>query len=83
MYPAITSGPGPVLNDRCNPAKFTTARPYWTTRRVLDRVLDLAEDEIVRLRTQANPPDLVLAPAVGDIGLLEFYRAADAIAAGR
>jgi NTE family protein len=50
---------------------------------VLDRVLDLAEDEIVRLRTQANPPDLVLAPAVDDIGLLEFYRAADAIAAGR
>jgi NTE family protein len=50
---------------------------------VLDRVLDLAEDEIVRLRTPASPPDLVLAPAVGDIGLLEFYRAADAIAAGR
>jgi NTE family protein len=58
-------------------------RPYWTTRRVLDRVLDIAEAEIIRMRAAASPPDLVLSPAVGSVGVLEFYQAAEAIAAGR
>lgn len=58
-------------------------RPYWTARRVLDRVLEVAEAEIVRLRASNNPPDLILAPSVADIGFLEFYRASEAIAAGR
>jgi len=59
------------------------SRPYWTTRRVLDRVLDVAEAEIVRLRASIHPPDLILSPSVSDIGFLEFYRAGEAIAAGR
>lgn len=58
-------------------------RPYWVARRVLDRVLDIAESEIVRLRAELSPPDLILAPAVTDIGMLEFYRAREAIEAGR
>ncbi len=59
------------------------AKPYWVARRVLDRVLDVAESEIVRLRAELSPPDLVLAPVVSDIGMLEFYRAREAIDAGR
>lgn len=55
----------------------------WTTRRVLDRVFDLTQAEIVRLRTERQPPDLLLTPMVGDVGVLEFYRAKEAIAAGR
>lgn len=58
-------------------------KSYWTTRRVLDRALNIAEAEIVRLRAVAAPPDLVLAPEVGGIGVLEFYSAKEAIAAGR
>ena len=58
-------------------------KPAWTTRRVLDRVLNITEAEIVRLRERINPPDLMLSPEVGEIGLIEFYRAKDAIAAGR
>lgn len=58
-------------------------KPSWTTRRVLDRVLNITEAEIVRLRAAINPPDLMLAPDVGHIGPIEFYRAKDAIAAGR
>lgn len=61
----------------------SAARPYWTAPRVLDRVLDVAEAEIVRLRAVASPPDLTLAPEVGGIGLIEFYRAREAIEAGR
>ncbi len=58
-------------------------KPYWVARRVLDRVLSVAESEIVRLRAAAHPPDLMLTPVVDDIGLLEFYRAREAIEAGR
>ena len=58
-------------------------RPYWVARRVLDRVLGVAQNEIVRLRAALHAPDLVLRPAVGDIGLLEFYRTREAIGAGR
>lgn len=55
----------------------------WTTRRVLDRVLNIAQAEVVRLRAERQPPDLMLTPAVNGIGFLEFYRAKEAIAAGR
>lgn len=58
-------------------------RNDWTTRRVLDRVLNIAQAELVRLRAERRPPDLLLLPAVDAIGLLEFYRAKEAIAAGR
>lgn len=55
----------------------------WTTRRVLDRVLGIAQAEIVRLREARSPADFLLLPEVEDIGLLEFYRGEEAIAAGR
>jgi len=60
-----------------------TDNATWSVRRVLDRVVNITEAEIVRLRAALNPPDLMLAPAVGHIGLIEFYRAKDAIFAGR
>lgn len=58
-------------------------KPYWTTRRVLDRVLGIAAAEIIRLRSITNPPDLLLTPTINGIGLLEFYRASEAIESGR
>jgi NTE family protein len=66
-----------------NHANNTTDSTDWTARRVLDRVVNITEAEIVRLRAALNPPDLMLTPEVGHIGLVEFYRAKDAIAAGR
>ena len=59
------------------------AKSAWTARRVLDQVMILTQTEMVRLRATANPPDLMLLPAVGRIGRLEFYRGREAIAAGR
>ena len=38
---------------------------------------------LVELRGRLSPPDLTISPAVADIGLLEFYRANDAISLGR
>jgi NTE family protein len=57
--------------------------PAWTTRRVLDRIIGITEAEILRLRAEINPPDLMLVPDVGRTGFLEFYRARETIAAGR
>jgi NTE family protein len=50
---------------------------------VLDQVMAITRAEIVRLRAGTSPPDLLLEPDVGDIGVLEFYRGYEAIAAGR
>jgi NTE family protein len=66
-----------------NHQKIPRAKPYWIARRVLERARTMAMVEMVRLRAAQSPPDLVLAPDVEDIGLLEFYRARDAIEAGR
>jgi len=55
----------------------------WTARRVFERAYTIAQAEAVRLRAALSPPDLVLAPDVGAIGVLEFYRAREAIDAGR
>lgn len=55
----------------------------WTARRVLDQVMAITQAEIVRLRTGTSPPDLLIEPEVGHIGVLEFYRGYEAIAAGR
>ena len=63
--------------------KRSGAKSTWTARRVLDQVMILTQAEIVRLRVTTNPPDLMLLPAVGRIGRLEFYRGREAIAAGR
>jgi len=66
-----------------NHAHNSSDKTDWTARRVLDRVVNITEAEIVRLRAALNPPDLMLRPEVGHIGLIEFYRAKDAITAGR
>lgn len=55
----------------------------WTARRVLERAIEITESEIVQQRASQSPPDLVLTPHVRDIGVLEFYRAREAIDAGR
>jgi NTE family protein len=66
-----------------NREQSRAAGSAWTARRVLDQVLRLTQAEIVRLRACSSPPDLMLLPAVGGIGALEFYRGREAIAAGR
>jgi NTE family protein len=55
----------------------------WSARRVLERALEMSLTEIMHLRASRHPPDLMLTPEVADVGRLEFYRAKEAIAAGR
>ncbi|NOZ37661.1 MAG: hypothetical protein GXP11_06265 [Gammaproteobacteria bacterium] len=43
----------------------------------------IVQDTIMRLRLRILPPDLLLKPDISEIGSLEFYRAEDAIIAGK
>ncbi|MCB2426559.1 patatin-like phospholipase family protein [Methylophaga pinxianii] len=44
--------------------------------------VNITQDRITRSRMAGDPPDVVLQPRLSHIGLLEFYRAAEAIKAG-
>ncbi|WP_298613211.1 patatin-like phospholipase RssA [uncultured Thiothrix sp.] len=45
--------------------------------------INIMQDKITRSRMAGDPPEILLAPKLADIGLLEFYRAQEAINAGR
>ena len=45
--------------------------------------VNITQDRITRSRMAGDPPDIILAPKLSHIGLLEFYRADEAIAEGR
>ncbi|HKJ83827.1 MAG TPA: patatin-like phospholipase family protein [Mariprofundaceae bacterium] len=50
---------------------------------VLAQSQNISEKMLVNLRARLCPPDLMLQPDTSRIGMLEFYRSRDAIAAGR
>jgi NTE family protein len=43
---------------------------------------NIMQDRITRARLAGDPPDLLIAPRVGQIGWFEFHRADEAIAHG-
>ncbi len=45
--------------------------------------VNITQDRITRSRMAGDPPDLLIAPKLSHIGLLEFYRGAEAIEEGR
>ncbi|RDE24501.1 patatin [Motiliproteus coralliicola] len=45
--------------------------------------INITQDRITRSRMAGDPPDILLSPKLGHIGLLEFYRADEAINEGR
>ncbi|MHB1566664.1 MAG: patatin-like phospholipase family protein [Acidiferrobacter sp.] len=55
----------------------------WRVRSVLTQAVNIAQAQVVQLRRASAPPDLYLSPDVDAIGPFEFYKARDAIAAGR
>lgn len=50
---------------------------------VLANALNIMQDHITRSRLAGEPPHALILPRVMDIGLLDFHRAAEAIAEGR
>ncbi len=49
---------------------------------VMMEAFNIIQDRISRARMAGDPPDLSLMPVVGQIGLADFHRAAEAIEAG-
>jgi NTE family protein len=49
---------------------------------VMSSSLNIVQDRLTRARLAGDPPDVTIAPKVGDIGLMQFDRAAESIAAG-
>jgi NTE family protein len=49
---------------------------------VMVAALNIMQDRITRSRMAGEPPDVMIAPRLGGVGLLEFDRAEDAIAEG-
>lgn len=50
---------------------------------VIERSLLIAQARLTHLRFALDPPDLVINPAVGPIGFVEFHRAKECFEAGR
>ncbi len=49
---------------------------------VMARSLDIIQNRTSRTRLASDPPDVKLTPRLGDVGMLQFDRASDVIAAG-
>lgn len=50
---------------------------------VLANSINIMQDQITRSRLAGEPPHVMLVPRLGDIGLMEYHRAAEAIEEGR
>lgn len=50
---------------------------------IMASTLNIVQDRVTRGRLAADPPDIHILPKVAQIGLLDFYRADDLIAAGQ
>ena len=65
---------------------FPTDGDTETAPNVFDAIagsFNITQDRITRSRLAGDPPDLLLTPRLSHIGLLEFYRASEAIEEGR
>jgi NTE family protein len=49
---------------------------------VLSSALNIVQDRLTRSRLAGDPPDIAISPKLGNIGLMQFDRAAESIAAG-
>jgi len=49
---------------------------------VLASTMNIVQDRMTRSRLAAEPPNVIITPKVGHIGLLDFYKAEEAIEAG-
>jgi NTE family protein len=55
-------------------------RPGFST--VMMEAFNIMQDRITRARIAGNPPDMTINPRLGNVGLIDFHRATEAIAIG-
>lgn len=64
------------------PANKTKEQPPSLLDAIAGSV-NITQDRITRSRMAGDPPDIILSPKLAHIGLLEFYRAKEAISEGK
>jgi predicted acylesterase/phospholipase RssA len=57
-----------------------TREPIW---QVVTTIMDIVTENSVKLRLAMSPPDVLMRPELGTIGILDFHTIDDGIAAGR
>jgi len=74
-----------AMQARANSLLAPTSNPNGTPGLfdVLASAINIMQDRITRSRMAGDPPDIVIAPKLAHIGLMEFDRAKEAIAEGR
>jgi NTE family protein len=50
---------------------------------VMVDAFNIMQDRIARSRLAGDPPDIMISPKLGKMGLFEFHRAEESIALGR
>lgn len=84
-----TAGVVGKLNELCRgytASVFTTVNAEDQPPGLFEAIagsVNITQDRITRSRMAGDPPDLLLSPKLSHIGLLEFYRANEAISEGR
>ena len=75
--------PLPEEEDGTEPSPVRRRRGEPSLLEVIERSLYIAQARLARSRLAIESPDVILAPAVGHIGFLEYNRAAECFDAGR
>jgi len=50
---------------------------------VMSTSINIMQERLTRTRMAGDPPDILLSPKLGDIGIMDFHRAEEAIAEGK
>jgi NTE family protein len=84
---AVTLGPdsasGTVIQNPQSESGARDGNEAPAIKAVLVAAFNITQDRLSRSRLAGDPPDLLVQPRTPDIGIFDFDKAADAIAAGR
>jgi NTE family protein len=72
--------------DKYSPSIFKDEKEKISPPGLFDAIagsINIAQDRITRSRLAGDPPDIMLTPKLSHIGLMEFFRAEEAIQEGR
>lgn len=86
-FDALPRWPSTILRRSAGDtdAKGGLEEAYVDTPRLLNvlaSTMNIVQDRVTRSRLAAEPPDVIITPKVGNVGLLDFYKAQEAIDAG-
>ncbi len=73
------------LMEGYTPSFFSTKKDKETSPSLFETIassVNITQDRITKSRMVGDPPEIIITPQLADIGIIELYRAAEAIAEG-